>query len=142
MADKQGRGQVMDWRIPVSVVVGLVLASLADWLFAGVLFHDRYQTYPEVWRFTGANPKALIAAQALTLPTVVGLVILIAWTRMTSLPAALAVAVLVWACAAAPPIIVNGVYIKIDRRVVVSHCVGWLVKLGLVAAATSFLLRG
>jgi hypothetical protein len=64
----------MDWRVPVAVVIGLVLASLADWLFAGVLFHDRYQTYPEVWRFTGANPRALIAAQALTLPTVVGLI--------------------------------------------------------------------
>ena len=96
---------MMDWRILVSVVVGLVLASLADWLFAGVLFHDRYQTYPEVWRFTGANPKALIAAQAVTLPTVVGLIILIVWTRMTSLPAALAVATLVWACAAAPCLI-------------------------------------
>jgi hypothetical protein len=132
----------MAWRIPAAVIVGLVLASLADWLFAGVLFHDRYQTYPEVWRFRGANPKALIAAQALTLPTVAGLVILIVWTRMTLLPAALTLALLVWTCAAAPPIIANGIYIKIDRRVVASHCLGWLLKLGLVATATSFLVRG
>jgi glycerol-3-phosphate acyltransferase PlsY len=131
----------MDWRIPLAGVIGLVLASLADWLFAGVLFHDRYQTYPEVWRFKGANPKALIAAQVLTLPTVVALIALIVWTRMTALPAALTVAVLVWACAAAPTLIVNGIYIKIDRRVVASHCVGWLVKLSLVAATTSLLLR-
>jgi len=132
----------MEWRIPVAVIVALVLASLADWLFAGVLFHDRYQTYPEVWRFSGANPKALIAAQALTVPTVVGLIVLIVWTRMTSLPSALAVAFLVWACAAAPPIIANAIYIKIDWRVAASHGVGWLVKLGLVATATSLLLRG
>jgi hypothetical protein len=129
----------MDWRIALAVIVGLVLASLADWLFAGVLFHDRYQTYPEVWRFSGANPKALIAAQALTVPTVVGLDILIVWTRTTSLPSALAVSVLVWACAAAPAIIANGIYIKIDRRVVFSHSAGWLVKRGLAATATSLL---
>jgi len=131
----------MDWRLLLAVVIGLVLASLADWLFAGVLFHDRYQTYPEVWRFRGANPKALVAAQALSVPTVVGLVILIEWTRMTDLPSAITIALLVWACAAAPPIVANGIYIKIDWRVVASHCVGWMVKLGLVAAATSFILH-
>jgi hypothetical protein len=133
--------QIMDWRTPIAVVIGLVLASVADWLFAGVLFHDRYQTYPEIWRFQDANPKALMAAQALTVPTVVGMDILTDWTGMTSLPHALTVAFLVWACASAPPIIINGIYIKIDWRVTASHCAGWFVKLALAAAATSVLVR-
>ena len=131
----------MMWRMAASVGIGLVLASLADWLFAGVFFHDRYQTYPEVWRFSGANPKALMAAQALTAPTVVGMILLVVWTRATTLPAALCLALVVWACAAAPPIIANGVYIKIDWRVVCSHCAGWLVKLALTATTASILLH-
>jgi hypothetical protein len=38
----------MTWKLLAAGAAGLVLANLADWLFAGVLFHARYQTYPEV----------------------------------------------------------------------------------------------
>src|SRR5471030_460622 len=122
----------MNWRFWAAVGAGLVLASLIDWLFAGVLFHDRYQTHPEVWRTNGPNPRALIAAQALSVPTVIGLIALLSWTHTTSLPSALIVAALVWAVAAAPAIIANGLYIKIDPLVVTSHTIGWLVKLAAV----------
>jgi hypothetical protein len=132
----------MGWRIAAAVVAGLVLASLADWLFAGVLFHERYQTHPEVWRVNGANPRALIAAQTLTLPTVGGLVALLVWTGRPSIENALLIALLVWAIAAAPAIIANGIYIKIDPRVVASHVVGWLVKLALVATSASLIMNG
>ena len=37
-----------------------MLASFADWLFAGVLFHHRYQIHPEVWR-TGNQRQRIIA---------------------------------------------------------------------------------
>jgi hypothetical protein len=131
----------MNWRFWAAVVVGLVLASLADWLFAGILFHDRYQTHPEVWRVNGANPRALIAAQVMTIPTVVGLIALMIWTGQIALPASLTLALLVWAVAAAPPIIANGLYIKIDPIVVATHTIGWLVKLGLVAGSASLILR-
>jgi hypothetical protein len=118
------------------------LASLADWLFAGILFHDHYQTYPEVWRVNGANPRALVAAQALTIPTVGGLIALIVWSGHTSLRDSLVTAALVWAIAAAPAIIANGLFIKIDRLVVASHTIGWLAKLALVAASASLILGG
>jgi intracellular septation protein A len=130
----------MDWHVWAAVVAGLVLASLADWLFAGILFHDRYQTHPEVWRVNGANPRALAAAQALTIPTVVGLIALIVWTGHAALRDSLLTAVLVWAIAAAPAIIANGIYIKIDPMVVFSHTAGWLAKLALVAVSTSLIL--
>ena len=131
----------MDWRIAAAVVAGLILASLTDWLFAGVLFHDRYQTYPEVWRVNGANPRALFAAQSLALPTVVGFVALVVWTGRSSFEGSLILAVLVWAIAAAPAIIANGIYIKIDARVVASHTLGWLVKLALIAASTAVIVH-
>jgi hypothetical protein len=130
----------MDWRLAAAVVAGLIVASLVDWLFAGVLFHDRYQAHPEVWRVNGANPRALIAAQALTIPTVVGLVALMRLTGETRLAPALGVATLVWLIAAAPAIMANGLYIKIHPLVVTSHTLGWLAKLAAVAATAALIL--
>jgi hypothetical protein len=130
----------MDWRLGAAIVAGLIVASLVDWLFAGVLFHDRYQAHPEVWRVNGADPRALIAAQALTIPTVVGLVALMRITGQTSPFAALEVAALIWLVAAAPAILANGIYVKLHPLVVASHTVGWLAKLAAVAAAASFIL--
>ncbi len=130
----------MDWRLAAAIVAGLIVASLIDWLFAGVLFHDRYQAHPEVWRTNGPNPRALIAAQALTVPTVVGLVALMAITGHTSLSSALAVAALVWLIAAAPAILANGLYIKIHPLITASHTVGWLAKLAAIAATASLIL--
>jgi hypothetical protein len=131
----------MDWRLAAAVVVGLALASLADWLFAGVLFHDRYQAYPEVWRVNGRNTRGVIAAQALTVPTVAGMVGLMAWTGRTSLASALVLALLVWCAAAAPAILANGVFIKLDPRVVASHALGWLVKLALITTSAALIIR-
>jgi hypothetical protein len=130
----------MDWRLGAAVVAGLIVASLMDWLFAGVLFHERYQAHPEVWRINGANPRALIAAQALTIPTVIGLVALMRFTGEIRLLPALEIATLVCLIAAAPAILANGIYIKIHPLVVASHTVGWLAKLAAVAAAASLIL--
>ena len=130
----------MDWRYGAAFLASVILASLADWVFAGVLFHNRYQAHPEVWRFTGANPKALAAAQALTIPTVVGMIGLIVWGHHTALIESLTLASLVWIIAAAPAIIANGIYIKLHPLIVASHTIGWLVKLGLVAGATALIL--
>jgi len=130
----------MDWHYWAAVGAGLVLASLADWLFAGVLFHEKYQAHPEVWRVNGPNPRAIVIAQVLTVPTVVGLITLIQMTASTALVPALGVAALVWLVAAAPATVVNGVFIKIHPAVVAAHTIGWLAKLALIAAAASVLL--
>src|SRR3954467_11038800 len=34
----------------LAIVVAGLVATFTDWLFMGVLFHDRYMKYPEVWR--------------------------------------------------------------------------------------------
>ena len=40
---------MMFWKLAVAVVIAGTLGSLTDWLFMGVLFHARYNSYPEVW---------------------------------------------------------------------------------------------
>jgi hypothetical protein len=77
----------------------------------------------------------------MTVPTVAGLIALLLWTGRTSMGSALVFAALVWAVAAAPAILANGLFIKLDVRVVASHTLGWLVKLALIAAAASLILH-
>ncbi len=124
----------MTWHLWAALAAGLVAASLIDWLFAGVLFHDRYLRHPEVWRTPGRNTRGIVAAQALTVPTVIGMIALVASLRQQTMAAALLAATLVWIVAAAPATIVNGVFIKLDPAVVAAHTAGWLVKLLAVAA--------
>ncbi|MBV8972378.1 MAG: hypothetical protein JO290_08815 [Sphingomonadaceae bacterium] len=124
----------MTWHFWAALAAGLVAASLADWLFAGVLFHDRYVRHPEVWRTPGKNTRGIVAAQALAVPTVVGMGVLLNLIDVErSFTVATFVAALVWAIAAAPATIVNGVFIKLDPLVVAAHTAGWLVKLVAVA---------
>jgi hypothetical protein len=63
-------------RYVLGLAVGTFLSSLTDWLFMGVLFHDKYLTYPEVWwRSTGGSGevRANVIASLVNILTVGGL---------------------------------------------------------------------
>lgn len=41
----------MTWgHVAAASAVACIAASFTDWLFFGVLFHDKYMAFPEVWR--------------------------------------------------------------------------------------------
>jgi hypothetical protein len=41
----------MTWtRAGLAILAAAIATSLADWLFFGVLFHEKYKAFPEVWR--------------------------------------------------------------------------------------------
>ena len=131
----------MDLHFVWAALIGAVLASLADWLFAGVLFHDRYQVHPEVWRpGAGAVRSRIILAQALALVTSAAFVALAWKTRETELVPALKLAAMVWLIGPLPLLLANALFIKIDPLVTASHAAGWLVKLLLIAAATAWMI--
>lgn len=123
-----------------AIVSGAVLGSLADWLFAGILFHGRYQRYPEVWR-EGAEGGRILAAQALSVLTSAVMVLLAAALGQTSVAAAVRLAIAIWLIGPLPMLLANHLFIKIDRMVTASHATGWLVKLLLVAGAIALFLR-
>lgn len=122
-----------------ATLAGAVLGSLADWLFAGVLFHAHYQTYPEVWRSGGERGRILLA-QLLAVVTAAGLVLLLWKLRQTDLRGALKLAAMVWLIGPLPLLLANHLFIRLDWRVTASHAAGWLVKLLLIAAAAAWLL--
>jgi intracellular septation protein A len=122
-----------------ATLVGGLLGGLADWLFAGVLFHHRYLRYPEVWRAGNERPR-IIAAQALSFVTA-GAFAALAWKlHQTDMRGALKLAAMVWLIGPLPLLVGNAMFIKIDHLVTASHAAGWLAKLLLIAAATAWLI--
>jgi hypothetical protein len=129
----------MDLNLVWAALAGAVLGSLADWLFAGVLFHGRYQLHPEVWR-GGAEAKRIAAAQALALVTSAAFVLLANKLGQTDPRGALKLAAMIWLIGPLPLLAANAMFIKIDHLVTASHVAGWLAKLLLIAAATAWFL--
>lgn len=129
----------MDINLVWAVLAGAVLGSLADWLFAGVLFHGRYQLHPEVWR-GGGEGRRIAAAQGLVLITTAAFVLLADKLGQVDLRGNLKLAAMIWLIGPLPLLAANAMFLKIDHLVTASHAAGWLVKLLLVGAATAWFL--
>ena len=129
----------MDLNLVWAVLAGAVLGALADWLFAGVLFHGRYQRHPEVWR-GGTVGRRIAAALVLALITSVAFVLLANKLGQIDLRGNLKLAAMIWLIGPLPLLAANAMFIKIDHWVTASHAAGWLAKLLLIGAATAWFL--
>jgi hypothetical protein len=123
-----------------AALLGAILGSLADWLFAGVLFHGRYLLHPEVWRTTSSDTRRVMIAQLTTLLTAGSFTLLAYRLGTTHWSAAFGLAGMIWLIAPLPLLLANALFIKIDWLVTASHAAGWLVKLLLCATAVALLL--
>jgi hypothetical protein len=129
----------MELNLLWAALLGAVLGSLADWLFAGVIFHGRYKLHPETWR-SGDERRRIIAAQALALVTSAAFVGLAWKLGQTDPRGAVKLAAMIWLIGPLPMLLSNALFIRVDHLVTASHAVGWLVKLLLIAAATAWLV--
>lgn len=128
--------------IAVVAVAGTV-GSLTDWLFMGLLFHDAYNTYPEVWRpgvREGKSRGAIIWSSVLGYVMTAAVVALCVMAHGTSIPAGLAVGALAWLAGPPVVIIVANMFVKMDPRITFAHCVGYGARLLLAGAAAGFVL--
>lgn len=128
----------------VACAAACLAASLTDWLFFGVLFHDEYNAFPEVWRRApgaGGEGKQVGIAVVIGFLTPICFVML---CRVLHLTATRQVAVLVagmWSAVACPLLATNYVFVKTHPAVLVSHALGWLAKLAVSGAAVAWLMR-
>ena len=130
----------MDIHLVWAALIGAVLGSLADWLFAGILFHGRYQVHPETWRSGVGERGRIVLAQGLALITS-GAFVVLAWKLdQTDYSGALKLAAMIWLIGPLPLLLANALFIRIDHLVTASHAAGWLVKLLLIGAATAWML--
>jgi len=127
----------------IAVVVAVVACSLTDWLFMGVLFHERYKKHPEVWRSSvaaGSDSKAVAWSMLLTVVTCMAFVYVTGAFVLPGLSRALAVTVGVWLAIPVPLLVTNSLFIKLHPLVAVSHCLGWLAKLLVCCLSASYWL--
>lgn len=134
----------MNWmHYGLAVVVAMIICSLSDWLFMGVLFHNKYKEHPEIWRSSiteGGESKAIVWSTLFSLLTCVGFIGVCAMFGFTSVPQALALAFGIWVSVPLPLLATNGFFIKIHPYVTLSHAVGWLAKLFICALCASYFL--
>ena len=41
--------------VALAILLSGLAVSMTDWFFFGVLFHDKYRAYPEIWRQAPAD---------------------------------------------------------------------------------------
>ncbi|HEY2752668.1 hypothetical protein [Phenylobacterium sp.] len=126
-----------------SVVVAGTLGSLTDWLFMGVLFHDAYNTYPEVWRpgvREGRSRGAIIWSSILGYLMTAAVVGLCVIAQVTSIAGGLAVGALAWLAGPPVVIIVANMFVKMDPKITLAHCLGYGARLLLAGLAAGFVL--
>ena len=134
------KGMEMDLNLVWATLVGAVLASLADWLFAGLIFHDRYQLTPESWRPGVRERGRILLAMALALLSAGAFVVLADKIGQVDLRGCLKLAAMIWLIGPLPLLAANALFIRVDHLVTATHAVGWLVKLLLIGTAAAYFL--
>lgn len=137
----------MSWhsKVIVAVLLAGTISMFTDWLFMGVLFHDRYNRYPEVWwpglRDRRSDTRAILISSALAYLTAFGVVALCIHAHAHTLPRAVFVSILAWIAGPLVMQVTNGFWIKTDPLITLSHSAGWLVRF-LVAGAMAAIFLG
>jgi len=124
----------------LGVVGAVIVISLSDWVLFGMLFHDRYDQTPGLWR---AIPEGKKIAGSMVF-AVVGTVAYFAaarWLNVSGLSASLALGTFMWLAASLPQTVTNTLYLRYSPLLVVSHSIGWLVRLLIAAAAYALVPR-
>ena len=131
----------MDWLAFVGVVVGATIAcSFTDWLFMGILFHDRYKATPETWRtFDKAGERnKIILSTLLGGVSSAAFAYLLVRIGAADYRPALCWAIVVWLAGPATVVAINALWVRMDYRLAVSHSIGWLARFvvtGMITAA-------
>ena len=126
-----------------AILAAGILGTFTDWLFMGVLFHDAYNTYPEIWRpgiRDGKEKAAILWASALGLVMSAGAIALCALVGVGGIWSGLGVALLVWLAGPLPILVINGMFVKLDSRITFAHCLGYLARMLIAGAAAGLVL--
>ena len=133
----------MHWQIIVAIIAAGLLSSFTDWFFMGVLFHDRYQKYPDTWwprSGQGAERGAIMTSTALGFITAAAIILLCEYAGVASIGGGLIVAALAAAAGPLVTTITNGMWIKIDPMVTVAHTIGYIVRFLIAGIAAGIAL--
>jgi len=129
--------------VGAAVVAGM-LGSFTDWLFMGVLFHDSYNRYPEVWRpgiAAGTEKTAILISTAIGFVMTFAIVGLCVLAGVSDVAQGCGVALLAWTAGPLAIMVINALFIKLDARIVAAHSIGYLLRFVLAGAAAGMALQ-
>lgn len=129
-------------RCALAIVAAAFVCSFTDWLFMGILWHEKYLAYPEVWRRKMGDPgenKAVLWACLLNVLTAAVFVSLCARLDLRGL-SAFKLAAALWIGFPVPLLVGDALFIKLHPKITLAHCLGWLAKLVVAAAAVAVIL--
>ena len=119
----------MSWIILAAVFVAGTIATFTDWYFMGVLFHDRYQTYPETWwPRAGNETMPILYSSALGYVTAAAVIALCAMAGVDSIWSGIRVAFIAWLAGSFVQVATTHIWVRIDARVSVAHALGYLAR--------------
>ena len=124
----------------LAVVVATILMSFSDWLFFGVIFHERYQETPEVWRTGSEGPK--IAASTLSaLVSAIVFFVIAPWLQVRGVGPSLILALLTWLAGSLPQTFTSTLFLRYAPAIGASHAIGWLARSLIIGAAYGVVTR-
>ena len=139
-----GAGEVdMSGMAVLAVLVAGIVSTFTDWLFMGVLFHDRYMRYPEVWRdgiVGGKDRAAVIHSCALGFVAAAGIIALCVIGGANTFWPAIEIAFFAWLAGPLVIMITNGFFMKLDWSIVGAHSLGYLVRFLIAGIAAAIFL--
>lgn len=134
---------LFNWQYVLAVVVAVAASSFSDWYFMGVLFHDKYLVYPEVWRRPqgGRGENLAVAwAQLLSVFTCATFIHIASASGQLGWWPALRLAFGVWLMVPMPLLVTNALFIKIHPLNTLASLLGWLAKLLICAVCVRLFL--
>jgi len=135
----------MHWtRFLLAVLVSGVAASMTDWFFMGMLFHQKYFETPETWRAKPGQPETanIVGSTLIGLIGCAAFIYLCYWTgALIAFRTAVRMAAVVWLAAPVPVILTNILWIKMNSLLGLSHSLGWLARFIVTALIAVWLLH-
>lgn len=129
--------------VELAILAAAIPAFLTDWLFMGVLFHDAYNTYPEIWWPSvrdGETKGALIWSTVLGVITSASVVFVCHLAGNPGLMRDLAIALAMYLAGPFALLLINFQFVKCDLWVLVSHNLGYLARFLIAGAAAGLIL--
>ena len=133
----------MNWgRLGLAIVACGVVTTLTDWLFMGVLFHEKYLAFPEVWRKKPGEPDTMLIfwSQIVGLVSCAAFVLVCARLGLFTWSATLKLAAMVWAMGPLPILLQQLMWTKVHPQITAAHLAGWLVRFAVCAAAVMLIV--
>ena len=132
----------MNWiMFLAAVAAAVIVTSFTDWLFFGVLFHDRAKATPEIWRplDTVSDRNRILLSTAIGAVSCAGFAWLCVKTGSLEIMPALCLAVVGWGATALPLMATQVTWIRLHPLVGASYAAGGLARFAITGAITALL---